>query len=252
MRPRVRWVHGAVRGLGSGRRHRGRAGQVRPRGVATTEATAGGRPTCAGSPTRRPGTSRRTPGCARRSGHPPVRVVDRRDWAATNIAGLRAGDHPAGQPAVRRQAARRVRRRGRLPGHRRAGRHRAGVPVRPGARPVRGLLRRPGPAAAGRAEHRRGGAQARGRPARLPALGLPARGHPPHPVHRRAVDARRTSSARCRRSWTPRRAASTCSSGCAAASRRSPTRCATRTAAPACWTSCRPRRSGPCWTGSPR
>ena len=33
---------------------------------------------------------------------------------------------------------------------------------------------------------------------------------------------------------------------------RSPTRSATRTAGPACWTWCRPRRSGRCWTGSPR
>ena len=62
-----------------------------------------------------------------------------------------------------------------------------------------------------------------------------------------------TSSARCRRSWTPRPAgASTWSSGCGAGWPRCPRRSVTRRAAPACWTSCRPRRSGPYWTGSPR
>ncbi len=46
------------------------------------------------------------------------------------------------------------------------------------------------PAAAGGPEHRARRARDGRRPARLPALGLPARGDPPGPVHRRAVDAR--------------------------------------------------------------
>ena len=62
---------------------------------------------------RRPARPRRRGGRARQRLHraapqppaPPVRVVDRRDWAAANIDGLRAGDQPAGRAARRRQAA---------------------------------------------------------------------------------------------------------------------------------------------------
>ena len=57
-----------------------------------------------------------------------------------------------------------------------------------------------GPAAARRAQHRPRRARARGRPHRLPALGLPARGDPPGAVHRRPVDARPPRSARWTRS----------------------------------------------------
>ena len=71
-------------------------------------------------------------------------------------------------------------------------------------------------------EHRGGRAQAGRRPGRLPALGLPARGHPPAAVHRRPVAAARTSSreiAAVRRGHRPHRrrpAASGCRTCCAA------------------------------------
>ena len=159
------------------------------------------------------------------------------------------GDRPAGQPALRRQAAGRVRRRDRLPGDRGAGRHGAGLPVRPGPRPVRGVLRRPGPAAARRAEHRRGRAQDRRRPARLPALGLPARGHPPHPVHRGAVDARLLPrrGAGLRRRLAERRA----HPGAPAARRRHPVGRAARPGQPLLGARHRPdaRRRRRSWTG---
>ena len=74
--------------------------------------------------------------------------------------------------------------------------------------PVRPVLRPARPAAAGRAQHRPRRARARGRPDRLPALGLPARGDPPRAVHRGAVDARpplrRDAGARRRPSSRPR------------------------------------------------
>ena len=82
---------------------------------------------------------------------------------------------------------------GRVTGHRDAGRADPRLPGRPGARPVRavpaarpGRARRRGtggPAHPGRAQHRHGRARTRCRPARLPALGVPARGDPPDPVH---------------------------------------------------------------------
>ena len=49
-------------------------------------------------------------------------------------------------------------------------------------------------AAPGGTEHRAGRARAQGGPRRLQALGVPARGDPPGPVHRRTVAARRTCS----------------------------------------------------------
>ena len=131
----------------------------------------------------------------RRSGTMPVRVVDRGDWAGINIDGLQNGHRPAGRPADRRAGSRaRLSAHGRPAADRRAGRHGPGLPVRPRARPVRGVLLRPGRAAARRAEHRRGRAQARGRAARLPAVGLPARGHPPDAVHRACRGCVATSS----------------------------------------------------------
>ena len=74
--------------------------------------------------------------------HPPVRVVDRRDWAATNIAGLREVITRWSSRLAGGQAAGRGRRRDRLTADRRPGRHGAGLPVRQGPRAVRGLLRR--------------------------------------------------------------------------------------------------------------
>ena len=137
-----------------------RAAQSRARGSATTRRPRSW-PTCAGSPTRRPSTSPTTPGCAPQVDAPTGTGGRPADWAGVNIAGLRevitplvgqlaAGTSDAGRGADAVGS--------RLTGA--AGRHRAGLPVRQGARPVRGLLRRPGPAAAGGAEHRRGGAQA--------------------------------------------------------------------------------------------
>ena len=75
--------------------------------------------------------------------HPPVRVVDRRDWAAANIAGLREVITPLVSRLSGDKQPGAISRRDRLPAHRRAGRHGARLPLRPGARPVRGLLRRP-------------------------------------------------------------------------------------------------------------
>ena len=96
-------------------------------------------------------------------------------------------------------SSRRGDQRGGLPGDRDPGRADPGLPVRPGARPVRavpparGLPDRwpaAGPAHPGRAEHRHDRARTRRRPARFPPLGLPARGDAPAAVHRRAVAAR--------------------------------------------------------------
>ena len=163
---------------------------------------------------------------------PPVRVVDRKDWAAVNIAGLKqvivplvsrlSGDK---QPGAFADAI----------GSRVTGVQAGTVLAYLSGRvlgqyevfsgdPGQLLLNAPNIVEVERKIERR--------PARLPALGLPARGDPPHPVHRGAVDARLLPRRGRRRSSTPRRAAaSTSSSGCAAAWPRCPTRCATRTAA---------------------
>ena len=119
---------------------------------------------------------------------PEVQVVDRPGWVDANASGMAA----LLDPLVAKLAEKQDTRPGplatadRLPRHRRPGRRHPRLPLLPGARPVRDLRHRR-PAAARRAEHRRHRAEARRRPDRLPALGLPARGHPPAPVHRRAV-----------------------------------------------------------------
>ena len=84
----------------------------------------------------------------------------------------------------------------------------------------------------GRAEHRRDRAEARRRPVGLPALGVPARGHPPHPVHRGAVAAATTSGPdrRVRRRHRPD--PDVLPSGCRTCSAASPTRSAGTTASP--------------------
>ena len=122
-----------------------------------------------------------------------VVVVDRPGWAEANVQGFEV----LLTPVVDKLAARK-----RQPGPitRAVGAKVTGVqvglvlglPVRQGARPVR-VLRRPAPARGCSCWSRRTSSPssaARGRPARLPALGLPARGHPPGAVHRRAVAAR--------------------------------------------------------------
>ncbi|GAB3856066.1 hypothetical protein GCM10029963_51800 [Micromonospora andamanensis] len=80
-------LHGAVRGLGSGHRDRGALGKSGPR-VTYDEATD------VVSELRRltdeaAGHVADYTGLTSQVTHPPVRVVDRRDWAATNVAGLR-------------------------------------------------------------------------------------------------------------------------------------------------------------------
>ena len=98
----------------------------------------------------------------------------------------------------------------------------AGLAVEQGARAVRGVppRGRARPADARRAEHRRDRAPARRRPARLPAVGDAARGHPPHAVHRRPVDARpRALGDRgAARGHLARRPGRSCSSGSRASS----------------------------------
>ena len=103
------------------------------------------------------------------AGRTADRQARRREWAA-------------GRPGL-------TRRRRRL-----AGRRRPRVPVRQGARPVRPDRRRPGRARDGccwwRRTSSRSNANSARRPDRLPALGVPAREHPPAAVHRRTLAAR--------------------------------------------------------------
>ena len=134
-----------------------------------------------------------------------VAVVDRPGWIRANVDGFRVVLEPLVEQLRERSRrgepvpARLGDQRGGIPGDRHAGRADPGLPGRPGARPVRavpapgdrpGGRPAPGPADPGRAEHRHGRARARRGPARLPALGVPARGDPPAAVHRRAVAAR--------------------------------------------------------------
>ena len=118
----------------------GALGKSGPR-VTLREATDGGGRAAPRWPTRRPGTSQAYTGLTP-AGTPAA-------GARGRPPGLGRGQHRRAAPGVAPLLARltggrragRVRRRGRLPGHRRAGRHRAGLSVRPGARPVRGVLR---------------------------------------------------------------------------------------------------------------
>src|SRR5271166_5130743 len=88
--------------------------------------------------------------------------------------------------------------RGGIAGHRHPGRADPGLPVLPGAWPVRavpaagglaGRRRAAGQAHPGGPQHRHGRARARRGLARLPALGVPARGDAPAAVHRGALAA---------------------------------------------------------------
>ena len=119
---------------------------------------------------------------------PEVVVVDRPGWVDANTAGMSALLDPLVDALAEKQGSRpgalAMAIGSRVTGVQAGGL--LGLPVLPGARAVRGLrLRRP--AAARRPEHRRHRAEARRRPLGLPAVGLPARGHPPAPVHRRPV-----------------------------------------------------------------
>ena len=123
-----------------------------------------------------------------------ARVTDRAGWVRANLVVV-----PAPAAPVAREVRRPRRLRPRRPAHDPPGRRRAGhgarLDVGPGARPVRpaghrgGGPGRPGPRLL------RGPQRARPReavrlPARaVPAVAGPARGHPPGPVHRRAVAA---------------------------------------------------------------
>ena len=185
--------------------------------------------------------------------HPPVRVVDRRDWAADQHRRAARGDHPAGEPALRRQAAGRADRGDRLPADR-------------ACRPA--PCWRTSPAGCS--------ASTRSSPADPGQLLLVA----PNIVE---VERKLGADPRDFRLWVclhevTHRTQFTAVPWMrayflgevqafvdASPGRRAPARAAaargghalrrgqvTRRAGPACWTSCRPRRSGPCWTGSPR
>ncbi len=122
--------------------------------------------------------------------HPPVRVVDRRDWAATNILGLRQVINPLVSQLIgdKEPGAFTTAVGSRLTGVQ------AGTVLAYLSGKVLGqyevfsadpgilLLVAPNVVEVER--------KLVGRPARLPAVGLPARGHPPHPVHGGAVAAR--------------------------------------------------------------
>ena len=144
------------------------------------------------APTARPGWSASSPGWS--PGEPPAPGAGRRPGRLGAGQRRRVRD-PA--RADRRQAHRRRSAPDRAStaavGSRVTGAEVGGVLgflASQGARPVRPVPRPRRPAAAGRAEHRPRRARARRRPARLPALGVPARGDPPRAVHRGAVDAR--------------------------------------------------------------
>ncbi len=148
-------------------------------------------PSCARRPTRSTGLVREFTGLDAPADTAPVLVVDRGGWARANAEAFRVVTGPLTEQAER-EATERLRAQpgGRVAHHRRRGRRAARLPRRQGARPVRPVLRPARPAAPRRAEHRAHRARDRRRPARLPALGVPPRGDPPRPVHRRALDAR--------------------------------------------------------------
>ena len=86
-----------------------------------------------------------------------MRVVDRRDWVDANVAGMREVISPLiSQLSEKEPSALTETIGSRVTGVQTG--TRAGLPLRPGARAVRGPRHRPGAAAAGRAEHRRRGA----------------------------------------------------------------------------------------------
>ena len=171
------------------RASRGRAVVARPaRAARSTAASPRAGLHRAGRPGRRRSRRRRRP---------------RRPGSAANVDGLRAGCSTRSRSQLVR---------GRVPAEAvRRGRRRAspacevgavlGLAVRQGARPVRGVHGAGRPAGrlllvAPNIVARR--ARARGRPARLPALGLPARGDPPRAVRARCRGCATTSSSEIR------------------------------------------------------
>ena len=202
---RVRSVHDAVyprarrRARVRSRRRDGGLGLRRLAGVAPGRGRAhrhprrgrlgGGRAAGRGRALDRPGPRLHRPGRRGadrpgRGGRPPrLDPGQRRQLRHDPLARGRAAGRQEG-PADRGGPGRGV------PGHRRRGRRAARLPRRQGARAVRPVLRRRRPAAPRRAQHRARRAGAAGAAARLPAVGLPARGDPPGAVHRRALDAR--------------------------------------------------------------
>ena len=132
-------------------------------------------------------------------------VVDRPGWVSANTASMSTVMDPLVEKLTASRPVGRSRCQDRRSRHRSAGRCDPGLPVRQGARPVRVLLGRPGPVAAGRSEHRRRRARAPGRPQRLQALGLPARGAPTGCSSPRCPGCASTCwtrSRRCRSRWT--------------------------------------------------
>ena len=147
------------------------------------------------APTARPQLVRDFTGLVATERTAPVLVVDRPGWIQANADGFATIMGPLLDKLTEKKGAARA-------GLTQAiGSRVTGVEVGTmlgflglqGARPVRPVprpARRAGAAAARRAQHRPRRARARRRPARLPALGVPARGDPPGAVHRRAVDDR--------------------------------------------------------------
>ncbi len=152
-------------------------------------------PSCAPGPSGRRPLVRGFTGLVAEERTAPVLVVDRRGWLQANVDGFGEIVSPLiDKLQAKKGAAVAVRARGRLPGDRRRARADARVHEQQGARPVRPVPRAR-PVRAGRlllvapnivhVER-----ELERRPARLPALGVPARGDPPGAVHRRPVDAR--------------------------------------------------------------
>ncbi len=239
---------GGVRRLGAGRADRRAAARLRP-----ADRAGGGARSRRGAARARPAGPRpgsRADRTGRRSGDRAGR--HRGSWRVDQVQHRRlpdrAGTVPVRRPRRRRQSRRR---RDRLPAHRRTARRRPGLAVREGAGPVRGVrgARGDGTAAARRAQHRARRAGARPGAARLPAVGLSARGDAPRPVRRRALAAgalpRRGALAHGGQRHPRRR------DGAAARrhGRRGP-RCRARTVrAPASWKRCRHRLSARSSTG---
>ena len=174
------------------------AGQPRPDGH-SRRGPRGRRPAARPSPSRRTATSRPSPAWTPPTDGASVAVIDRPGWIQANAAGFRTVLEPLDREDPG-DAAAVIARRPTAVGSQVTGvadRLAAGLPGDQGARPVRAVpaVRRgrrdhAGPAAARRAEHRGRRARDGRRPARLPALGVPARGDPPGAVRRGAVAAR--------------------------------------------------------------
>ena len=119
-----------------------------------------------------------------------TRVIDRPAWIDANTSGMRAVLTPAGRQARRRQPGRTRRRGHRRAAHRRPGRPRARLPVGQGARASSSSSTAPAASCCSwRPNIVAVERQLKVEPGRLPAVGVPARGHPPRAVHRRPVAA---------------------------------------------------------------